>query len=259
MTGNDQVAFVEFLQTFHNLWGSVHADEGANACVSASHVFFQRRCAYAVHFNVDFACKAVFVANPNFRLLTFESFFVFTDAHQFVDNVLNGAAWVAFHESVHFLLSVAFCQNISRSVECYVGDVQQFCHVAHLSAVAGVHCMVAFGGVRVSQTLCFIDRNTAFHQFLHMVTAKEVAGVCVDDAVWMMLCHTVEAQLFCQQQHGGIHIDTCQNFFHVFFVIVNDTGVFRHEFQTNEVHYDLIHFFYCHVASSCVLHDLLLL
>mgnify|MGYP006974601340 CR=1 FL=1 len=94
------------------------------------------------------------------------------------------------------------------------------------------------------------DGHAAFHQLFHVVASEKVGAVGMDDAGGMVLGHAVKPQLLCQHEHGGIHIDTCQNFFHVFFVIKNDTGIFRHEIQTNKIHYDLIHFFYCHVSSS---------
>ena len=165
---------------------------------------------------------------------------------QFIDDILHGAHRVAFHESIHLVLGITLCQNVCRCVESYIADVQQLCNVTHLCAVTAVHTLVSLYGVGISQLLCFVNRHTALHQLLHVVTAKKVADFGIDNAVRVVLRYAVETELLCEHQHGGIHIDTGEHLFNLFLVVVNNAGVLRHSVQTDEIQNDLIHFFYCH-------------
>ena len=224
----------------------MHGHECADAGVGAGNVLIQGRSADTVHLHINSAGVAFLIADPNFRLLVGQGFLILTDGQKLVDDVLHLALRIAFHQVVHPLLGVALGENVCRGVESHIVDIEQLGDVAHLGAVAGMERMGALCGVGISQLLCLVDRHAAFHQLLHVVTAEQLTDVRIHDAAGMVLCNAVEAELLCEHQHGVVHIDAGENLLDFLAVIVDDTGIFRHKIQPDQVEHGLIHFFYSH-------------
>ena len=119
-----------------------------------------------------------------------------------------------------------------------------------------MHSLFALCVVGVGQLLRFVDRNAAFHELFHVIPAKKLAAVGVDDAGRMMLGNAIKAQLLGKHQHGRIHIDSGQHSFDFFSVVVHNTRVLRHFGKTNKLHNNVIHFFNGHFLILLLIMEL---